>query len=513
MSAPTRTVVANGTVVDGFGGVPWVGDVLISGGRIEALVPGGSRPESGYDAAVVDATGHVVSPGFVDIHCHSDLTRFAYPVNESRITQGITTEVVGNCGMSAAPTGNDARTFASLIATIDVTPETPRPWSTVSEWLDALDRTPSTTNVAALVGHGSARHTAAGQTTGDPTIQATARVVREALDTGCVGASLGLMYAPGESAPPEELRAIGEEVASAGALFAAHLRDYRAAAIRGSVAEVVEASGGARIQISHLRATSPEPGFADILEHVESLRDRFDIAADCYPYIAGHTTLVQILPSSVRAGGPSEVLKMGSNPSLLAALLEASGWRPDQIIIMKAARSAEAVGDSPVNHSAPWAWLADLLLSNDGLVDVAVESGFWRDVDSALRKDWVTIGSDGTALSPDHQISAPHPRSWGAFPAAFRRMRDNGIGLATAVRRMSVASAERVRVPSGLRPGAPADIAVFDELTFDSDASFGHPARPATGLLHVFVNGRQVVANGRPTSERPGRLRRAGETT
>jgi len=514
MSGQERTAIINGLIVDGFGRAPFYGDVLVFGDRIEAVIPRGGSPVSGYDAKVVDVSGLVVSPGFVDVHCHSDLTRFAYPGSESRITQGITTEVVGNCGMSAAPVGDDNAAFAALIATIDVTPGSPRHWSTVPEWLEALDRAASATNVAALVGHGSARHAALGKAQAEePDIGAIADEVRHALEAGCVGASLGLMYAPGESASPQELAAVGEEVARAGGLLAAHMRSYLAADLGRSVGELVAAGSGARLQVSHLRATSAGGQFADTIAQIDDLRQSVDIAADCYPYVAGHATLLQLLPSSVRAAGPDGAMAFRRKPSILAAMLEDAGWRPEQVIVMKASHTPEAVGNSPQAHADPWGWLAQLLIDNDGLVDVAVESGHWADVDLALQQGWVSIGSDGTALSEMHQSSAPHPRSWGAFPAAFKRMRSSGVSLPSAVRRMSVDSAERVRIPSGLLAGNPADITVFAELELDGQASFSAPSRRAVGVSHVFVNGEAVVVDGGTTDARPGRLRKAGASS
>ncbi|MGX1933188.1 N-acyl-D-amino-acid deacylase family protein [Microbacterium resistens] len=509
MTPSARTAILSGLVVDGSGDEPFLGDVLIAGTRIDAVVPLAARPHDGYDADVIDAEGLVVAPGFVDIHCHSDLTRLAYPGGESRVTQGITTEVVGNCGMSAAPTGGDAAGLAALIATIDVTPGTPRPWSTVAEWLDALDEAPSSTNVAALVGHGSARHAAAPGRVGELSeaeIVAVAAEVTRALEAGCVGASLGLMYAPGESAGRDELRAVAQAVADADGLVAAHLRDYDARALTESLAEAADVADGARLQISHLRATHPDGRFAEAIAAVERLRDVQDASADCYPYIAGHTTLLQLLPSRIRAAGPRAVLALGA--PALAEGLRASGWDPGQILVMKAAATPEAVGRTPAEQARPWEWLAELLVANGGLVDVAVESGSWPDVDLALTTDWVTIGSDGTALSAAHASSAAHPRSWGTFPAAFRRMRALGVPLSAAVRRMSVASAERVGVPSGLRPGLPADVVVFAEDGLDSSATFAEPARAAVGVRRVLVNGVPVLDEDGITSARPGRVRR-----
>lgn len=513
MAPEPRIAILSGTVVDGSGAATYCGDVLLADGRIEAVLPEGERPAGGYDAVLVDAAGLVVAPGFVDIHCHSDLTRFAYPANESRITQGITTEVVGNCGMSAAPTGGDAAGLAAVIATIDVTPTTPRPWASASGWLEALDAAPSTTNVIALVGHGSARHAAlpgSGPASSDE-IDAVAAELATALEAGCAGVSLGLMYAPGESAVDDELRAVARVAASAGGLLAVHLRDYDAQALGASIDEAAHIAGDARLQISHLRATRSDGGFAGTLAAVERLRDRQDVAADCYPYTAGHTTLLQLLPSAIRSAGPEAALALGVDE--LAAALETSGWEPDGITVMKSAAVPEAVGRTAAEHGRPWTWLAELLIANEALVDVAVESGAWGDVDLALAADWITIGSDGTALSAAHTASAPHPRSWGTFPAAFRRMRSLGVPLADAVRRMSVASAERVGLPSGLRRGMPADIVVFSEGELDSPATYAQPSLPAVGMHEVFVNGVAVLSGGQITQARPGRLRRKGSAS
>jgi len=509
MPATRRTALLSGTVVDGSGDAPFAGDVIITDGRIEAVVPLAARPATGYDAEVVDVAGLVVSPGFVDIHCHSDLTRLTYPDAESRITQGITTEVIGNCGMSAAPTGGDAAGLAEVIATIDVTPDQARPWASVADWLSVLDSSPSATNVAALVGHGSARHAAAPGRGTRLTPAELASLIAEvdaALDAGCVGVSLGLMYAPGESAARDELSAVADVVARRDSLLAAHLRDYDARALGDSIAELTDIAGDARVQVSHLRATHADGRFAETLAGLEDLREGRDLAADCYPYTAGHTTLLQLLPSEVRAAGPAAALALGHDA--LAQLLREAGWEADQIIVMKAAATPEAVGISPAAESDPWGWLAQTLIANDALVDVAVESGSAADVDLALQTPWVTIGSDGTALSSGHRASAPHPRSWGTFPAAFRRMRALGVTLPSAVRRMSVASAERVGVPSGLRAGLPADIVVFSHDELDARATFAAPALPSTGIRDVYVNGIAVLEHGAATGARPGRLRR-----
>src|SRR5699024_1484145 len=208
MSSISQTVLRGGLVADGFGGDPFFGDVLIAGDRIADVARASERPGGGYDGEIIDCTGRVVAPGFVDLHCHSDLSLLAYPDNESRITQGITTEVVGNCGMTPAPGNADAAGLARVISTSNVTPDLEWTWSDVAGWLQALDDCSTATNVAAQVGHGSARFAAAGHSTAAldaSQLAALEHEVEEAFSAGVVGASVGLMYAPGEAARADEL--------------------------------------------------------------------------------------------------------------------------------------------------------------------------------------------------------------------------------------------------------------------------------------------------------------------
>lgn len=513
MSPTAQTVLFGGLVADGLGGDPFLGDVVIAQGEIAAVVPTHERPAGGYDAEIVDCEGRVVAPGFVDIHTHSDLSLLAYPDNESRITQGITTEVVGNCGMTPAPGNADTAGLARVIDTIDVTPDLEWAWSDVAGWLEALEACPTATNVAAQVGHGSARFAAAGSSTAaldHSQLAALEREIEDAFAAGVVGASVGLMYAPGESAGAEELAAVARIVATHDGVLSAHLRDYRTSDLLRSIEELADVidAGGPRLQISHLRGVGGGGGFAEALAHVEALRASKDIAADAYPYVHGHTTLIQLLPSNLRAAGADAVVTAClSDPAAIAALLADAGYELDQIIVMKAAMTPDAVGkDLTRSDGDPWRWLVGLLVANHGMVDVAVESGLWSDIDLALAVPWVSIASDGTALSRSHHASAAHPRSWGAFSAGYRRMRQRGTHIGEAVRRLSTAPAERVGIPSGIVPGRRADLVVLDDLTFDSPATFGRPAQPSVGLDHVYVNGSAVIASGCATAARPGTL-------
>lgn len=518
MSPISSTVLRGGLVADGHGGDPFPGDVLFTAHGITAVVPESQRPAGGYDAEVVDCTARVVAPGFVDLHCHSDLSLLAYPGNESRISQGVTTEVVGNCGMTPAPGNADLVGLARVISTIDVTPDLEWTWSDVAGWLAALEECPTATNVAAQLGHGSARFAVAGTST-DPLdehqVAALEREVADAFAAGVVGVSLGLMYAPGESADPEELAAVARLTAAHDGILSAHLRDYHTDALSRSIDELADLLGGdgPRLQLSHLRGLGGGDNFGEVLAHVERLQESRDIAADAYPYVHGHTTLLQLLPPQLRAGGPDAVVRAAlATPAAVADVLQASGYRPDQIIIMKAARTPHAVGrDLSALDPDPWRHLVDLLIENEGLVDVAVESGLWGDVDLTLATPWVSIASDGAALNATHGTSAAHPRSWGAFPAGYRRLRQHGIPIGEAIARLSTAPAARAGISSGLAAGQRADLVVLDDQTFDSPATFGQPAQPSVGIDHVFVNGSAVLESGRPTAARPGTLLRKGQ--
>lgn len=518
MSSISRTVLRGGLVADGLGGEPFLGDVVIAEERIAAVVPASERPAGGYDAEIIDCAGRVVAPGFVDIHSHSDLSLLAYPGNESRITQGVTTEVVGNCGMTPAPGNADVSALARLISTIDVTPDLEWAWSDVAGWLQALDECRTATNVAAHVGHGSARFAVGGNSTAaldDEQLTALERELDDAFSAGVVGVSVGLMYAPGESARAEELASVARTVAAHDGVLSAHLRDYRTSALRRSIDELADvvSDDALRLQVSHLRGVGGESGFPEVLDHLEVLRESRDIAADAYPYVHGHTTLTQLLPSELRAAGPDAVVEAcRTDPTLVAGFLEAAGYERDQIIVMKAAKTPDVVGkDLTESDGDPWRWLVDLLVANDALVDVAVESGLWSDVDLTLSTPWISIASDGTALDRTHRSSAAHPRSWGAFSAGYRRLRHRGTPIGETVRRLSTAPAARAGISCGIVRGHRADLVVFDDLTFDSAATFGRPAQPSLGLDHVYVNGSAVIGSGRPTGARPGMLIRKGQ--
>lgn len=507
----TRIAFVNGLVADGTGDRTRLADVVVCESHIEAIVPQRLRPETGYDAEIVDCKNRIVAPGFIDLHCHSDLSLIAYPENDSRVGQGITSEVVGNCGMSPAPSGGDIAGLKRVISTINVVPDLKWSFTDIRGWLNVLKGTPTATNVALLVGHSAARFAVAGEVArplSDVELKLLQYELCRAMESGCVGISLGLMYAPGEGASAEEVAMVAEIVAKYDGLLSVHLRDYSAASLISAINEVANPAreAGARLQISHLRTISKKPSFERVLAHIEQLRTEQDIAADAYPYVHGHTTALQLFPHDVRSLGTLQVLETAeSDPVALARLLQHAGYEADEIIIMKAAANPTATGHSLDGvDEDPWMWLTNLLLACNGDVDVAVESGSWRDVDLAMQTPWISIASDGTALNHEHRSSVAHPRSWGAFPAAYKRMRQLGVSVGEAIRRMTYAPGARIGFPSRLGPGLPANLIVFNDTSFDSGATWETPAARALGLDYVMNNGDFLVVSGCTTHERPG---------
>lgn len=515
-------VIAGGLVVDGSGAPPRRADVILVGSAIAEIVEAGTAPR-GRDIATTDADGLVVTPGFVDIHAHSDLTRFAYPGGATRALQGITTEVVGNCGFSAAPAVGDG--FRESIATIDVAPDVALAWSSPAEYLDAVERVAAAGNVAPLIGHGAVRRAVLGDSADAPGADALAamrRIVADALDAGYWGLSLGLMYAPGELAGADELVALAGVVAERGGLLGAHLRAYDAAGLPAAVAEVlgVAERSGVRLQISHLRSIADPDGRALDAALAALEATHADVQADAYPYLAGHTTALQLLPAELRARGAEAVLDaIAADPERVAAGLRAALLAaPAAITIARLGDGggpevgrtlAELAESGPAGRDGART-LVDLLARHEAIVDVIVVGTRPEDAARVLRQPFVSVASDGVALDLGHTANRPHPRSIGTFPRAFRELSDAGMPVERIVRKMTAQPAERLGLSGRgrLAAGAVADLVVLDADAVRDEATYADPLVPPSGIRSVWVAGECVAEEGSLTGRTPGRLLR-----
>jgi N-acyl-D-amino-acid deacylase len=528
---PFDLVIRGGTVLDGTGAPPFAADVGVVGDTIAAL--GEIGPEQGR--RVIDAAGLHVAPGFIDIHTHSDPDVLVYPTADSRVRQGVTTELAGNCGGSAAPLaglGVAERREEWKDDGLDAD------WTDVASYLSRVEKAGISVNHALLVGHGTLRSNAIGDVDRPLSAEEMRSVVRaleEALDQGVFGLSTGLEYVPGRYAPPSEIQALARLVARRGGLYASHIRNEEAQLLE-AVAEAIEVGRalGVRVEIAHLKATGesnwPKQGAAlDLLEAAR--RDGVAVLADAYPYTAYSTGLTILMEGWAREGGTAAILGRFRDPGARARIrreVEAQvkgdpgSWERVVVSRVKTEKNrAGAVGRSLVDIAAGWgvdpvdAYLR-LLEEEETAVSFIGHGMSPENVERVLRHPLVMIGSDGSSMAPVGKAAEgrPHPRSCGTFARVLGYYaRERGIfDLPTAVRKMTSQPADQIGLPDRGRiaRGKKADLVVFNAARVRDTATFDDPHRYPEGVPCVLVNGVTVVERGAHTGARPGRvLRRA----
>jgi N-acyl-D-amino-acid deacylase len=427
-------------IVDGTGALGSRGDV---GVRDDAIVAVGdlSREHAGR---TVHAAGKVVAPGFIDMHSHSDWRLWDNPRAESKIRQGVTTEVVGNCGFSPAPVApeflEDLRGFAlNVPAGMDFS------WPSFGAYLSALDRRGLALNVAHLVGHGTLRIAAMGFARREPKAGELARMralLAEAMDEGAFGMSTGLIYAPGSWATTGEIVEVSRAAARGRGFYASHMRGEGATLLQ-AVTEAITVGREADmpVQISHLKAAGrPNWGkVADALALIDAARaEGLDVLADVYPYTASSTSLRTVLPDWALEGGVQAMLgrlrDLSDRTRVRDAVLATSGesmalrvgW--ENIMIVGTTRRRDAEGRrlaeiAAARHLDPVDAMFELLLDEDGRAGVILFQMDEADLRRALAHPAVMVGSDGSSLAPTGPSGAtrPHPRSYGTFPRVLGR--------------------------------------------------------------------------------------------
>jgi len=522
-------VVRGGIVVDGTGAPAFRADVGLVGDTIAAL--GEIAPDQGR--RVIDAAGLHVAPGFIDIHTHSDPDVLAYPTADSRVRQGVTTELAGNCGGSAAPLaglGVAERREEWKDDGIDAD------WTDVASYLSRVEKAGISVNHALLVGQGTLRSNAIGDV--DRPLSADeartiARALEEALDQGVFGLSTGLEYVPGRYTPPSEIVELARLVARRGGLYASHIRNEEARLLE-AVAEAIEVgrSSGVRVEIAHLKAGGesnwPKQGAAlDLLESAR--RDGVAVLADAYPYTAYSTGLTILMEGWAREGGTAAILARLRDPETRARIrreVEAQvkgdpgSWERVVVSRVKTEKNrSRAVGRSLVEIATGWRLdpvdaCLRLLEEEETAVSFIGHAMSPDNVEGVLRHPLVMIGSDGSSMAPVGKAAEarPHPRSYGTFPRVIGfYARERGIfDLPTAVRKMTSLPADQVGLGDRgrLARGKKADLVVFDAAKVRDTATFDDPHRYPEGIAYVLVNGVSVVERGAHTGARPGRALR-----
>ena len=485
----------------------------------------------------VDCTGLSLAPGFIDVHSHSDELWLVDGRMLGKITQGVTTEIGGNCGSSVAPLHGEARTRKQRDARdykLDVD------WTTFDEFFSAVERSGTAANVASLVGLGTTRACISGAS--DRRLEreelaAQSRLVREAIEHGALGVSSGLIYEPSRYADLTELSAMARTAREAGAgRYVSHLRDEGDALLE-AVDEAIAVGSNADVAVrcSHHKAAGRK-NWGKVhrtLATIDRARSHgADIAIDAYPYVASWTELATILPDAIRRGGPEATLERLRDPQIAASTamlltiardpaLGGDTWNDILITDAGEERNANFAGyrlDEVAAHwhMSPARAAIRLLVEEDLRVECALFSMSEDDVAAVLTADFCCIGSDASARAFEGITARgiPHPRTYGCFPRVFGRFVRGRptYSVEEAVRRMTSLPADLFGIADRGRivVGAHADLVVFDHQKIVDRATYERPFVPSEGLRDCFVNGRAVLRNGAYTGARPGRVLRGG---
>lgn len=500
-------LLQNATLIDGSGAPATTGDLLIQGNRIAAV--GHCGPATG--ATVLDCTGLVAAPGFIDAHSHSDLQvldgRMEKPL------QGVTSEVVGNCGFSPYPMARHAdavHQFANGILCGD----DHWGWDGAAAYLHALAKAPHA-SVYSLIGHGSMRVEVASNVQRPLTAQEMDRMehlLEDAFSAGVTGFSTGLMYAPGSSAPPEELERLCSVVARHNKVYATHMRSY-SFGLEDAVEEQLELARrtGCRLQISHLQAVGRSNWDRQqrVLDRIEEAAQQgIDVAFDCYPYTAGNTTLTQLVPQWALDGGLQQLTARLLDPLQRQRIAEESRanmalpWTDVILTSVESGQNQWAVGMSLAaiaekRAQDPGELLLDLLIEEQGAATMLTFNQSEENLRRVLTHPFAIIITDGLFVR-----GKTHPRLHGTFPFLLGELcrQQKWLSLHEAIHKVTGKPAERFGIAERglLRPGYFADITLFDAETIQSQASYDTPNVTPTGIRYILRNGDFLASAAKP---------------
>lgn len=518
--------LVGGTVADGGGDAPVAADVVIVGGRVTDVEPPSRRTRVGR---ILDVTGHVVSPGFIDMHAHSDLAVLADREHPAKTLQGVTTEVVGQDGLGYAPVSKEVmdRTLAQIAGWNGV-PDLDYAWRSVGDYLDRVDAG-AAVNVATLVPHGTVRMMAMGSAArpaSERELTEIRAMVDEGMADGAMGLSTGLTYVPGMYATDAEIADALGPVRARGGFYCSHHRNYGSGVVE-AYRDCLALAEAARVplHLAHCHVNFPQNrGRAqEVLAAVDAAMGRgLDVTVDSYPYLAGATYLAALLPSWTAEHGSVRTVELLEDPESRRRILHeievlgADGhhgipmdWDVIRISSVSDHRFAEYVGRTVgqlanEHHQPPGEVFADLLVTDRLGTGCLVEVGNEENVRAVMRHRAHTVGSDGILVG-----ERPHPRGWGTFPRFLGAyVRDAGLmSLGEGVAHLTSRAARRLglRDRGYLRPGFHADLVVLDPASVGSTASYDDPKIAPTGIPHVFVNGEPTVLDGQRTGGVPGR--------
>jgi N-acyl-D-amino-acid deacylase len=523
-------IIKNGRVLDGTGAAGQRLDVGISGQKISALA---NLSDATADR-IIDATNHVVAPGFIDIHTHTDEKLLVNPKGESKIRQGITTEIGGNCGASPFPL-NDMD-FGELNRELREKYDLSVTWRDIAEFYVALEQQKIGMNFASFTGHGQLRSTGVGKNDVPPTseqMRQMRNLLAKSLENGSLGLSTGLEYAPGSYAKTDELIQLCQVVAQHGGVYATHLRNEDDT-VEEAISEALEICRQAEVslQISHFKACNQANWHKveHMLEMIQTAaQSGLPVTADRYPYIAYGTGLTAFLPLWSRQGTTTEILARLSDRQILPKIeaytlgrgKRIGGWDRVVISACNLEKNKKLEGQSILQAAeatgvTPFECIRQLLREEKldvGIVGFAMDENNLKKV---LASPLVMVGSDGSAVAPYGRLGEgkPHPRFYGSFPRVLGRYaREEKIfDLATAVKKMTSMPAEKLGLKQRgvLAQGNFADVVIFNPQTVIDHATFEEPHQYPTGIAYVLVNGVLTIENGKHTGALAGQILRHG---
>ena len=512
-------LIQDGLIIDGSGNPGYYGSVGVEDGKL-SVFRGAARDLEA--ARVIDASGMVVCPGFIDMHAHSGLVLLSEPEHHPKVRQGVTTELIGVDGNSYAPfrSHDDFLRFVEINSGLDGNPPLPGSWSTVEQYLNMFDRK-SAVNVAYILGNSPVRIDAIGwestpATDGD--IANMKAMIREAMEEGALGLSTGLDYPPGGYASTDELVALSEQVADLGGIYHTHVRYKSGDMFMDPFKEAIEIGerSGVPVHITHFYQKMPTRGGApQLLGLVEDAAESGqDVTFDSYPYSLGSTRILIVFPDWVHEGGPESLKAMLSDDDVRARLREeivprAQTWHDMWLTYFKRpenhryeGRSIAEIAESRKQH--PVDALCDLLVEEDLQTCYVSEGLNAKTLPSFVAHPLSMVGSDAVLLG-----DFPSPRTYGCFPVILAEYvrEERQLSLPDAIRKMTSFPAQRLGLQDRglLRDGMNADITVFDPNSVRTPATRTEPKQFPIGIEYVIVSGTPVVDAGEHTGALPGR--------